>query len=1422
VRGRGAALAFQTLLYGVLTAAISARAATPDSSFSATPSRDLRARIQRIEDRILIATTGALHRFQPETETWTFTTTADGLPGTPLTGLSLTDENVWVLGEGLSVSDARFDDWQFYAPEIDVPGRFVNAVGADDDYAYAGTDAGAARFDRYILEWEPLLGPDGKPLGSVSDVIVGDDRVWFGLANGIAEYRKDAESIRVDTALGALESPQVLALRQTPGFVWALTSAGVARYDKSLETWTGYRAGAEFPSARVHQLTLRGDDLWLGTDAGLWHFTAETGIWRRHESGDEMPGERVLAFALETDRIWVVTERAFAVWEVEAARWVDFSAVVPLAPNDVTEMYSEPGTLILLGPERIVYGLARGQTNPSLFIYRSEALLTAAAEPEDAASTWRVGLDQAGLGLRRGETTLHLKGGATVFIENDPEGKANDSGLGELLSETRWDIALSGRTAGDRTLSGFYDTTDPDNAAYQLTYRGARSDVLRVVSVGEIEQQLFNSELAPGTGLRGGRVRAELGERSEATRRRLLSGDLWVGERRTLPGRDVFYGGNRSVSGRLPTTAYVRAQVFPAPSGWSADDLAQADLYRDDGLADTDDANTEYRTLAGRDGAWDRLRSNADYVLGARGETLILASPLGTSEALVAVRSGLAADEVDLGDMWLRNHYLITSDPVPGSLTIAIADSSGATADGTGRDYLEVFRLDADGDGHVDPEHFSPLTGLLAFPDARPFPDSTYADDDPVSVYSLEYSYQASLNTYRLSHADIVPDSERITLDRVPLRADVDYSLLPTSGLFIFFEHVLLDEDSVVEIEYQYEVDSDDAEGVVLGGQFGFAPQDNIYCGLNSTHWRDEEDRDVTTTDLNARLEWKAEQHLLRVTPELAVSSATAASGSEGGTGQAAGIGLQGRYRRLEISASHRNLGADYVSAEDRRTLAGRLREESRASARLDVSRQLQAELEWDKSLSDRDLAAGGAGFVAADSLGTGRGEESLLMGSIRLLRAGLPNLELRRGRVLVDADGRRQEKWVSRAELEVSPDQAGYSPLGIDRLWLRAFFQRSERETAAWSGSTTEGAAADETGTRTTDHAFARLNGSVGSPFAWNVAFEDRRARFQTEDRTRDVRRFQEIDATLQSVPHSSLEAFLRWEADRDVFHHPAGGDGGFSVRRVLLTTVHLYPGRLWTDLSRLSFRFDVGRNETERGEPGVPLPDAGSLFRESRDASQRTRSRNGIIEARIQLLSWLRIVERWESETDRRDREGLASEGTRSRLENRVELRPTGGTVVLRAIGMNSDEAGTDVGERRFSGQWDQTWGRGWLTFLSLDAERTESRNRNVGDLRHLWNPLAQITWRRTRWQLDATLGGSLTWERSEDVSVGATESVKKTRRQALTTSLSVRPLPVATLKLEYGLNRNEVGPATENPAPAPGWETSHDLRLRLQFRV
>jgi len=160
--------------------------------------------------------------------------------------------------------------------------------------------------------------------------------------------------------------------------------------------------------------------------------------------------------------------------------------------------------------------------------------------------------------------------------------------------------------------------------------------------------------------------------------------------------------------------------------------------------------------------------------------------------------------------------------------------------------------------------------------------------------------------------------------------------------------------------------------------------------------------------------------HFLRVVPELAWSREDRGSVS----GSASGIAMQGRFRKLEVAASQRSLGKTFTSFEDRSTIAGRLREEANGWGRVDLGHDIQAEVDWRRALSDSPGQEGG-----------GAGERVVPSGKVRLLRGGLPNLEVRRGRVLLDAEDARSEKWITRADLEISPDQAGFAPLGIRRL---------------------------------------------------------------------------------------------------------------------------------------------------------------------------------------------------------------------------------------------------------------------------------------------------------------------------------------------------------------------------------------------------
>ena len=315
--------------------------------FSATLAADLRPAIASVEGKILILSPAALIRFQPETEAWTTTTAAEGLPQPPLIGLSVTAGQIWITGQGAAFSDPRFDDWQRYLPGEGIPGRTVLRIEADNDFAYAATDSGAARFDSYTLEWEALRDASGRALGPVNDLAVAEDRVWFALNEGVAEYRKESESLQIDADLGGIASPRALALRQTTRYLWAVTAQGLSRYDKLLRSWTSFRAGVELPDARVHQASLDGEDIWLGTDDGLWRYRADIGIWRRDESADGMPGREVRAFALEPDRIWVATDVALALYEKDAARWLDFTADVSIAAPEVRQIAWTGGNLVI-------------------------------------------------------------------------------------------------------------------------------------------------------------------------------------------------------------------------------------------------------------------------------------------------------------------------------------------------------------------------------------------------------------------------------------------------------------------------------------------------------------------------------------------------------------------------------------------------------------------------------------------------------------------------------------------------------------------------------------------------------------------------------------------------------------------------------------------------------------------------------------------------------------------------------------------------------------------------------------------------------------------------------------------------------------------------------------------------------------------
>ena len=238
---------------------------------------------------------------------------------------------------------------------------------------------------------------------------------------------------------------------------------------------------------------------------------------------------------------------------------------------------------------------------------------------------------------------------------------------------------------------------------------------------------------------------------------------------------------------------------------------------------------------------------------------------------------------------------------------------------------------------------------------------------------------------------------------------------------------------------------------------------------------------------------------------------------------------------------------------------------------------------------------------------------------------------------------------------------------------------------------------------------------------------------------------------------------------------------------------------------------------HETARGEASDPLPAAHTLWTGPADASIRQVGRNTVVESRVQIRPWLRWVEHGESRSEEETRRPLARRQETRILETRGEAESRGGLVTLRLIGEES-HAVEDGRQRRIAGQWDRTWGRGFLTYLAFDGRRERAWPGNQSGPVDQWVPEVRFTWRRSAWQTDASLGGSVNWRRATDLSTGAVDGTETRVERSVIASGSVQPVRILTLKLRYSWTLVREDPI----AGSGGRHTDQDVRITFLLRA
>ena len=158
----------------------------------------------------------------------------------------------------------------------------------------------------------------------------------------------------------------------------------------------------------------------------------------------------------------------------------------------------------------------------------------------------------------------------------------------------------------------------------------------------------------------------------------------------------------------------------------------------------------------------------------------------------------------------------------PRDYQIAIVRQGSGESFDTGTEeipYIQIFGLDQNGDGIVDPEFIDFDRGLLTFPDLRPFviddPESPYFQfrdrlsneaiylenprtTDAAYTIIADYSFQSE--TYNVG-LFVIPASEKVRLNGRLLQRDVDYTMIYEVGSIRFFTD--LDEFDEILVEFE-------------------------------------------------------------------------------------------------------------------------------------------------------------------------------------------------------------------------------------------------------------------------------------------------------------------------------------------------------------------------------------------------------------------------------------------------------------------------------------------------------------------------------------------------------------------------------------------------------------------------------------------
>ncbi|OIO73843.1 MAG: hypothetical protein AUJ85_07070 [Elusimicrobia bacterium CG1_02_37_114] len=433
----------------------------------------------------------------------------------------------------------------------------------------------------------------------------------------------------------------------------------------------------------------------------------------------------------------------------------------------------------------------------------------------------------------------------------------------QLDMQQELQVRMKGQIGRKVNINIDFDDTQPDRRDISIVYKGDPDEVVQEVAFGDITLSLPGTEFV---GYSKQTFGAKVHTNYKGWRTWLIaSQSKGTPETERFTGLTKFEKKEIADSGYMRRKYYELIRVDPLMINTTTMEILIDDRIPDKPVAVytpivaqssytvvlTTYTPAEYITYSA---SFKRLEPVTNYIVDYENDIIIFNMSLGENYVVAMnyertdgkklnelIGTGttnyiMIKNETDAVSTELKNYYSLSKTQIQrdngiDNFTMYVMDSQRNRVNVVSETGVSV-RYDynqSTGDIVVDFER-----GIFYFRNRKSFPESVYKTPTPQSAgYKVYTEYRYLEKFPKLKHAFVVPYSERILMDGVLLKRDIDYYIDYDSGFLTFLNEGKITENTVIDVTYEWSLPGLQVGETFFGSRMEYQLYRNVHIGAS-------------------------------------------------------------------------------------------------------------------------------------------------------------------------------------------------------------------------------------------------------------------------------------------------------------------------------------------------------------------------------------------------------------------------------------------------------------------------------------------------------------------------------------------------------------------------------------------------------------